>query len=477
MLPGSEVRDVSTAPARSAPLDSGTWFIAGLADRGRTDEPVLVRSLTQAADEFGEFVAYGLLYNALDTFFHEGGALAQVIRVVGPDAVVANVTLKAGEDNSLKVVALSPGEWGNDLDIVVAAGEGEGAFTLAVKEDGVVVEQSLDLADKTAAIAWAEESNYIRLEDAGVGADPTAGTFELKEGDDDRENITDDEWQAALDLMSKDLGPGQVSLPGRTTEAAHEMLLEHAKANSRLAILDLPDTGDAATLKAATAAVRDLEGAGYGGAFAPWAVVPGLTKGTTRTVPWSCVQAGMLARNDAAGLSPNVPAAGRRGEAQWVLELSQLPWDDSTREDLNESGVNVVKTIVGNIRTYGNRTLVDPEDDPQLELFSNARLHMVITSRCEAKAEEYVFEEIDGKGHTFSRLNGELRGILGPYHSAGSLFGELPDEAFYVDTGEQVNSPKTIQEKQINAAVEVRYSPAGERVRIDISRTLVTEAV
>lgn len=477
MLPGSEVRDVSTAPARSAPLDSGTWFIAGLADRGRVNEPVLVRSLTQAVNEFGEFVAYGLLYNALDTFFHEGGAMAQVIRVVGPDAKTAFVLLKEEAKECLKVVALSPGGWANNVDIVVAEGSEEDTITLAVKENGVVKEQSLDLADKTAAIAWAEGSNYVRIEDAGVGVMPGVGTFELKEGDDDRENITDEEWQAALDLLSKDLGPGQVSLPGRTTEGAHEMLLEHAKSHSRVAILDLPDTGDSATLKASTAAVRDLDGAGYGGAFAPWAVVPGLTRGTTRTVPWSCVQAGMLARNDAAGLSPNKPAAGRNGEAKWVLELSQLPWDDATREDLNESGVNVVKTVVGNIRTYGNRTLVDPEDDPQLELFSNARLHMVITSRCEAKAEEFVFEEIDGKGHTFSRLNGELRGIIGPYYSAGSLFGETPDEAFFVDTGPQVNTPQTIQEKQINAAVEVRYSPAGERVRIDISRTLVTEAL
>ena len=87
------------------------------------------------------------------------------------------------------------------------------------------------------------------------------------------------------------------------------------------------------------------------------------------------------------------------------------------------------------------------------------------------------FAEIDGKGVVFSRLNGALTGMLLPFYSAGSLYGETFEEAAFVDTGIQVNTPETIADLQINAVIEVRMSPYGERVRIEISKTKTTEVI
>lgn len=474
MLPGNEVRDVTTPPARTIPIESGTWFVGGITEKGRVTEPVLIRNLDQYVAEFGDYVSYGALYNALDVFFREGGSRAQVVRIVGPSAVIASAELPDGEEATLKIEAVSPGAWANTLKVKVKVSGGN--FELTVLDGEEVLEESGVLADKTAAIAWAANSKYIRLEDTGEGGDPDEGTVTLESGADDRENISTTELKGGLDLMIKDLGPGQVSLPGYTSEASHEAILAHAKTNKRVALLDLTDSGTAATLEAATAALRNEEGAEYGAAFAPWAEVPGLTGGTYRTVPWSCIQAGIFARNDGAGYSINTAGAGPLGESRYAVDLTQSPWDDTTREDLNEASVNVVKKVIGNIQSYGNRTLADPDAEPQLALLSNARAHMKISAELDAVALRYVFANIDGKGKTFSRLNGELRAILGPYYSADVLYGATPEEAYYVDT-EAVNTAETIQNKEINAAVDVRYSPAGERVRIDISRSLVTEVV
>jgi hypothetical protein len=45
----------------------------------------------------------------------------------------------------------------------------------------------------------------------------------------------------------------------------------------------------------------------------PWAVVPGVAGGTSRQVPYSAVEAGIIARNEALGLNPS----RRPGSTAW----------------------------------------------------------------------------------------------------------------------------------------------------------------
>jgi len=86
-----------------------------------------------------------------------------------------------------------------------------------------------------------------------------------------------------------------------------------------------------------------------------------------------------------------------------------------------------------------------------------------------------VFEEIDGKGLVFSRFNGALTGMLLPYMP--SLYGEEPAEAFFVDTGPQVNTEKTIAAREINAVITLRMAHMAETVKIEISKVATTEAI
>lgn len=474
--PGAEVVERQSPPNRAHEIQSGTWFAVGLADRGPT-EAVTVHNLAQFVERFGEFVSYGALYSAADVFFREGGATLVATRVVGPGAVKATGTAKKGAENALKITARNAGEWGNNLKFKVIAGTGE-AYFYQILEKGVVKESSPELANNEAAVNWAKvNSKLVTLED--LGKKPDVAETALATGADDRASITDTHWENALNnSFPKTLGPGQVSMPGRTTEACYKAQLNHALERNRVALLDSADTPTKATHVANALIGRNLGAAGRkGGLFTNWHVVPGLATGTTRTVPPSCVEAGILGRLASEGYSPNKPGAGEKyGQSRYAIELTQPAWTETEREELNNAGCNVSMMREGLATFMGFRTMTDPATAPTWLLLSNARLYMEIAAKANAIAEGYVFEEIDGKGIVFSKLQGELTGMLLPYFP-GSLYGNTFAEAALVNTGPQVNTPQTISERQINAIIEVRMNPFGELVKIYVSKVATTEGL
>jgi hypothetical protein len=474
--PGVNIIQREVPPPRSAPTDTSVWLVAGLTDQGPTI-PKLITSMSDFTRIFGPRTSYSILYDALDVYFREGGGSAYISRVVGPAATVGvRNLLDAGAAVSLIVSALGPGAYSSGIKVGVVAGSAGGTFQLQVADiNNVILEQSPDLADNAAALLWAQQSSYISLALGASANDPAVVALTaLSAGNDDRNNILDAHWQIALDALSTDLGPGQVSAPGRTTDIGHTQLLQHAKDHVRVAVLDASDTPTEATLKASSAAAR-IGNQRYGAFFGPWDIAPGLTPGTTRKVPPSARIAGNIARNEVA-LGPNAPAAGDAGEALFVVGVTQA-WDDATRQRLNDAGVNVSLVKFGGVRTYGWRSLVDPLADPYWIDFGNVRLYMAIASQAAATAEHFEFDQIDGQGHTISEFNGALTGMLMAFYADGGLYGATAADAFSVDTGAQVNTPTTIQNNELHAVLNVRMSPMAEMVQIEIVKTPVSQEV
>lgn len=481
-LPGTVVEELTTPPPRSAPTDTGVWFAAHHTEKGPIDEAVLVTSLAQFVTVFGARVSHSPLYDCVESFFRDGGSRLYIGRVVGPDPVLASVTLEdSNSADTLTVNAKSVGTWGNALNVAVTAGDAGGEFKLVISHDTLgTLETSPSLATKAAAIAWAANSDYVDCEDEASLLDPAVVAAQsLAGGTDDYANATDNTWADSLELFTKDLGPGQVSFPGRTTTTAHSQLAAHCEAlgGMRFAIYDLADTATKATLKTAVSTMRSSGKGKYGGFFVPWQVIPGITPGTTRTIPFSALQAALYARSDGLGKSPNEPAAGDNGQSKFAIGLSQPAWSDADREDLNDSGVNVARVIYGGVRSYGNRTAVDPILDSNWLECSNRRLYMVVAAKGDVIAEKFVQKQIDGQGNVFAAYAGELTGMLLPYYAQGSLYGETPEEAFNVDVGPQVNTPETIAAKEIHAVISLKMSPSAERVILQISKSQITEAV
>lgn len=496
--PGSIVTVRSTPPPRVVPTDTGVWFVAGTTDRGRTDRPQLVQSLNEFINYFGTRQTYSVLYDALETYFREGGARAYVGRVVGPAAVIAFKNLNdVGAAVSLVAKAKGPGAFGNSITIQVqnpGAGGTAASFSLLVTDPnypgGSYSEQSPDFTTQAAAIAWSAQSQLIDLTlgaSSNLPANAAAGA--MATGNDDRGAITDAQWVTALNLFTRDLGPGQVTQVGRTTTQAYADTLAHAAANNRVAFLDGADTPTVATLTAAAQAIRTgatAPNARFGALFAPWLVIPGLVPGTTRTVPPSALAAAKASAKDASGATPNAPAAGADGIARSVLALSQPAYNsgsgiDVTRDAMYAAGVNQIVYRYGAFEVFGWRSLVDPNgaDQDWLNL-GNVRLGMHIIAQALRIAEGYILDELDGRGLTFKAFEGDLRAVLIGLYDRGSLFdggSGRPEDAFAVDTGPQVNTPATISARELHAAISVRMAQDAELVVIEVAKVPITTSL
>jgi Phage tail sheath protein subtilisin-like domain len=464
--PGTEIRIVDGAAGGGPVLDTGQAFFAGVASRGPTDKAVKVASTPEYETKYGPRSGGSLLYDAVASFFAEGGGTLYVARVSGAGAEPAEVAF-----GSLTATAQSPGAWGNEISVESVAGTGAG-FVVKVYDDDKLVDQSPELMTATAAAAWSQD----RLVEFTKGADDTLGVIakvNLAGGADGSAPAAGD-VQAALDRFEYGLGPGQVAAPGYTSTVMHEALLEHADTQRRVALLDLPDTADPPALVAAVQALATVKGVRYASALAPWLSYPG-PAGAPVTIPYSGVQAALIARADATTGNPNQVAAGTNGIHRGTLGLSHEFADDD-RQAMNEQGVTLAKEKYGSYRTYGGRTAAGPADTNWLP-FGNSRVIMAIAHEADAVAENYVFKQIDGGRRIFAALEADLGGICLRYFNLGALFGASAEEAFNVDTGEQVNTIDTIKAQEIHAVIRLKASPFGEWVAIDIVKVPVQQAL
>lgn len=475
-LPGTTVELLDSPQARSAPTDSGVLFVAGLAEKGPLGAEA-VDSISEYVTKFGARTSPGVpLYDYIDAAMRVGVAHVVVSRVVGPSPVLATRNLLDGSAAvALTVNAKSYGTWGNSLKVEVQHPTGT-TFRLLITLNDVLVEDTGTLNQTSDAVDWSTGSSYVDIVQGASTLDPAVlAASALSGGTDDNGNATNTQYAAALARIPRDSGPGQVAMPARTTDQAHLDLLAHAASHNRFALLDGPDTATAATLIASAVAARN--NGRWGAMFAPWAKVPGIVKGTTRTIPWSAIQAGIIARNDRR-FSANVPSAGiPRGVSTYATGLSQAAWSDVDREALNDAGVNVAIPKFGGLVTYGYRTLTDPDTDTNYIWAGNMRLLMEITALADVIAEGYLFAVIDGAGHLFGEFQGDLVGMLKPFYDSDDLFGATPDEAFFVDVGDQVNTPATIQAGELHAVLDLRISGMAERVVIEIVKKSTTEGV
>jgi phage tail sheath protein FI len=441
----------------------------------------MVMSLNQFVADYGNRMSYSILYDCVEEFFREGGARLFISRVVGPAAIAGSVNLMDAATPtpaiSLVVTGNGPGSWSSNYSIAVyaVAGGGYGIQVILIAT-GAVVEDSGPLATQAAAVAWSMYSDYVTIALGASALIPAAAAAApLSAGNDDRANITDAQWQTALNFFTKDLGPGQLSAPGQTSTTRHSQLVSAAVATGRVALLDLTDSSNPSLLTSNLPPYST--NTRFAAAFAPWVIIPGVTIGSTRTIPPSPLIAGLVARNDPV-LGVDAAAAGNQGISNYAIGLSQAAWDDPTRTSLNGSGVNVVRMMAGVIENYGWRSIANPVSDNNWLDFGNARLFVGLSAELNAIAEEYVFQQIDGQnGQTINNFHDALVNALLVHYNDGDLFGDSADTAFLVDTGPSVNTLQTIANLELHAVCQVVMTPFAEYVQIQIVKRQITDPI
>lgn len=475
VLPDTEVTIGDQVPRSFTPGDTGTAFVIGITERGPVTGPVLITSLGQYLTVFGERVAYGALYDTLDVAFRDGLGHAYVQRVVGAGAKAASDKIEDGEAETLVIEAASPGQWGNDVDWKVTAGGAEGTFRLTILDDGTVVEVSPDLADNTEAVAWGATSSYVRLVDK-AGGNPAVSEGSLEGGDDKRESVNAEVIEEALELLTPDLGPGQVAAPGYTTEAVHKVVIEHCVTHTRTPVLDLEDTAKVEDLLEDLGALRALSGGRHAGAFGPWDVVPGVTLGTTRTVAPCGKMLGLIAAADRQEGHSNVAVAGPKGKSSYALEPSQT-YTNEERAELNEAGGNISIMDEGAVTNYGFRTLANPVTNKPWVNLAAARLMMDLAFGAKTVLKRKQFANLDAQGETRSSAEGMiLAEVVTPRFEKRAIYGETPEDACSVTVTQETN-PSDGSVGKLTGALAAKPSPFAERIEFEVINVPITEAL
>jgi phage tail sheath protein FI len=477
------VRILSATAPRTLPTSTATCFAAGVTTRGPVGKPRRAASLTDFLNYFGMRIAASpSLYDWADVFFNEGGSELFMQRVFGAGAKAASVTLKKAAAAALEVSAgqageEDPGLWGNELKIAVVAATG--GYRLQVSYENVIVEESPVLVTSADAEGWSKTYSQYVLVKATAETPPDVVAAKALSGGTAGAAVGDADYELALAKIGAELGPGQVCVPGITTEAVQRAALTHARENNRFALLDGKDTITVATLvtqaQAAQTAVE--KGRRYGQMFAPWDVAPGLTSSTTRTVPPSARAAAQYAKVDALG-NPNQGAAGRRGTAVYVTELSQTNWTPVQREELNNAGITVSRRRFGNvIQTWGIRSLADQVNDEAWSFAPNVRTVMAYAAQAQVVGESYEFANIDGFGRVLGEFKRDLIGAAKVLYDVGALYGLSPSDAFAVNVGASVNTPASLAAGKVLAQVSLRISPLAEQTVIYIIKVPITQSL
>ena len=251
--------------------------------------------------------------------------------------------------------------------------------------------------------------------------------------------------------------------PGLSTHQQKEMLEYCETRKDRFALLDGPIVSDGA---------MDIPASekGYGAIYVPWFRVtkpswfvadqdikvsgPNRRKliKTTKNelyVPPSGHVAGLIARVDTERGVHKAPAneivMGITGLTQNINRIEQAQY--------NDRGINVVREFKDRgIRVWGARTL-GTKSDPSWKYINVRRLFIMVEQSIMMGSQWAVFEPND---HTlWKKLTRDVRAYLMRVWRSGALFGQTPEEAFYVKCDSETNPRYLIDAGQVNVQIGI----------------------
>jgi uncharacterized protein len=83
LAPGVYMEEVSSGSKPIEGVGTAVAAFVGFAEKGPSDEPILVTNWTQFTQTFGEFVEGSYLAHAVYSYFLNGGGVAYIVRVGG----------------------------------------------------------------------------------------------------------------------------------------------------------------------------------------------------------------------------------------------------------------------------------------------------------------------------------------------------------------------------------------------------------
>jgi hypothetical protein len=485
-MPGVVIStSVRTGPSTATVRESSQLFVVGLADRGPSDEAVLVQSIAEFEAMFGDYRSDSYLHPTVETFFEEGGTQAYVARVVGASATVGTLVLNnSSAVNCITLTANGAGAWSSDVEAEVTVSGATAKLNLSY--DGTLVyttgncSTSSQMAGRINSSAIA--SRYVTASIQSTTTLPAAiASTPLAAGNAYENQVTSTYFVNALTLFNDALGTGAVSCPEISNDdvAVRNGLVAHANNYSRIAILHGGAVDSAATIKATALALQAEDNAEHAAIYYPWVTVPSGVAGVTRTIPPDgYVAAKRAVAHNQTG--PHLPAAGLISTAKFVTGAA-VDIDKTTGDDLDENYVNAIRVIQNTVRIYGARSLsVDTEN---FRYITQQDVVNTIVTECYRSLEDLVFSTIDGRNTIFANIEARLVVILAGMRDLGALYpafdanGKQLDNGYTVKCDAGINPAAQLQTGLVKARVGVRVSSVGDKIEIDIVKSNLTSTV
>ncbi|MGW4277720.1 phage tail sheath family protein [Streptomyces seoulensis] len=502
LSPGVYVEEVASGSRPIEGVGTSVAAFVGLAPAGPLNEPTLVTNWSQYVASFGEFTDGYYLAHSVYGFFQNGGTAAYVVRVGGssegaaldadasagrngksPAAVGASAApaaLPAAEPTQIgtfAVTAIASAPGGGSLSVEVADPEGDGPaerFRLIVKDGDKAVEtfdvtakkggrnyvvtqvkersklitvtetapaaqlarpdnQTVAVAAPAPAPAPAVPAASDPVRDSHPGPASYLGDSADRTGFGGLEAIDEVSMVAVPDLMAA-YQRGAIDL--EAVKAVQLGLIAHCELmGDRVAVIDPPPGLNARQIR-----VWRQETAGYDSKYAalyyPWIKSFDPSSGQTRMIPPSGHIAGIWARNDAERGVHKAPANEVvRGAVDLETQITR-----GEQDLLNPIGVNCIRAFPGRgIRVWGARTL---SSDPAWRYLNIRRYFNYLEESILIGTQWVVFEPNDHA--LWARIRRNISAFLVNEWRSGALFGQRPEEAYYVKCDEETNPPESV---------------------------------
>lgn len=382
----------------------------------------------------------------------DGGALAATRLTGGANLLVASqefgLEVFVGADLAERHDYLSAVSTSPDFVQARLGGDPDTFTPVSGSQSGLVIVSGMDEAVDSA--------------DTEFSAQPRALVSVGLEDGDDGGSLTDADWiggtdpNTGLHLLTSYEDLKLVTLPGVTSPDVQREAVAMAEASGRVvALLDPPLEAASAT---ALLLHRDNDlglNTRFGQVASTWAKVrdtrSGALRGALITVPPSPAWAGLVAQGQLE-VGPH-GSCGGRVPPTWVELTYNASQDDAGL--LDSRGVSVFRVVAGQIKCYGDNTLLQIQDPRQ---FGNvSRMLNALIHDLEADLGTVIFQP--GSDAAFGRIEAILNRRLLQYHRAGALYPQSsPKQAFRVACNASTTTPEDVASGRFYA--EVVLSPA-----------------
>jgi hypothetical protein len=452
---------------------SGRLHVAGLTAFGPANKSVTVDSIAKFIAVFGDRTSYSSnLYDTARLYFEEGGNELVVSRVTGPAATKGALTLKDTTDlaNTVKVEAADPGSHSTDFTVQVT--NNGATYDVTIRRDGVILSTYLGLTSPADFVQKAATNPYVTVTSLGsVTAAPgdnpkTIVATPLTAGTDDRASVTTTHVIAALDAGTGAEG-GAVAAPGYTVTQIGSLLLAHAAATGKTALLSMPATSTSAEAITAAAALAADENGAYGGIFYPHLIIP--DGGATRTISPEGYVAAVRARAHRDAGFWQVPA-GDRARTRWVLGTN-VQVDTTLNDTLADAYVNGIVTTGPKVRLYGWQSLATDRENLGMLTARDALNNLTLSVK--TALEPFVFSTNDGRGHLRGYIESAVVGVLDPIAKRDGFYALIVDDqevdpGYRVVVDESLNPVTAQAENRVVVSISVRLAPTAQLIQVEI---------